>query len=88
MAGNARSRSTQTNPGGLGVALEVTFRGRAITFHGFLFAKTKVHVILVNHVRDGAELGPLKKIRREHLYPEADVFVFPLKTIKEIKFYR
>jgi len=51
---------------------------------GLLYRQTKRHVILVNNVRERADLGSLKRIRRKHLDPEATVIVIPRETVTSI----
>jgi hypothetical protein len=68
------------------VVLDVTFKGRSAEVMGFLFAKTKTRVILLNHLRNGAQLGRLQNIRRHHVEPEAEILVFPLDAVKKIRF--
>jgi len=67
------------------IELTMKHKGRQFKFLGILFAKTKEHLIVLNNVVGGANLGRLKKLRKEHLNPEADIYIFPRKTIGDTR---
>jgi len=69
------------------VELAITFKGRQFKVLGSLFATTRQHVIVLNNVVEGAELGKLKKRRVEHLNPEADIYIFPRNTIDDVRIF-
>lgn len=46
---------------------------------------TPTHVVLLNNLREGADLGPVKPIRRRHLEPEADIRVVPRHMVEGIE---
>ncbi|MGA2461397.1 MAG: hypothetical protein ABSF82_08255 [Candidatus Bathyarchaeia archaeon] len=54
---------------------------------GFLYFENKHSVVLLNTVTDEADLGPLKRFRRRHIEPEADVWIFPRKEVDKIILY-
>ncbi len=55
---------------------------------GMLYFQTRRHVILVNHISDRTDLGPLRRLRREHLEPEATVHVIPREDVQAIDILR
>ena len=81
-------QSSRTNSGLQSVVLHVTFKGRSAKVIGALFAKTRDRVVLLNHLRKGADVGRLKKIRLQHISPEADIYVFPRSMVKNMRFLR
>jgi len=52
---------------------------------GMLFLQTKNHIVVVNNVSEKTNLGPLQRLRREHLDPEATVVVIPRRTVEGIE---
>lgn len=79
-------RPPRANFGLTFVEVNVAFKGRRAKVIGFLFAITGNHMILLNNIRERADIGSLKKIRWHHINPEADITVFPGTTIKKIRF--
>lgn len=56
-------------------------KGQQFKVLGCMFAETKEHLIVLNNVVEGSDLGRLKKLRKQQLNPEADIYIFPLKAI-------
>ncbi len=52
---------------------------------GLLFMENERVVVILNDIRSAADLGPLKPIRREHIDPEANVWVLPRDQVEEIQ---
>ncbi len=55
---------------------------------GSLYMKNKRFLVLLNNIRGTADLGPLRRIRREHTEPEADVLVLPRGMVKTINIFQ
>jgi len=51
---------------------------------GELFVETKHHYVLINDVRSGIDLGPLKSIKEKHIDPECSVSVFQKAIVDRI----
>ncbi len=51
---------------------------------GFLYLKTAHHLVLLNDLRQHADLGSLKRVRLKHLVPEATIMVIPLADVVAI----
>lgn len=58
-----------------------------VDYFGFLFIENDRVVVLLNNLRDRADLGPLKHVRDEHILPEADIFVLPRVSIDAIQLF-
>jgi hypothetical protein len=54
---------------------------------GLLLFKNANVVVLLNHLRRLADLGPLKRIRDEHVFPEAEIVVIPSGTVRAIRVF-
>lgn len=52
---------------------------------GALFMKTRTHIVLINSIREGADLGPIKKVKTRHLEPEALVYVIPKRLVEDVR---
>jgi hypothetical protein len=52
---------------------------------GALLLDTSTHVVLLNNVRKGVDLGPIKRIRKKHIEPEADIHVIPKGMVVSIE---
>lgn len=53
----------------------------------FLYMDNDRVVVLLNNLRQDADLGPLEPVRKRHILPEADILVIPRKDVAEITFY-
>ena len=58
------------------------------TYTGLLLFETKRFLALVNHVRDGADFGPLKTRRDDHVTPECFVTVIPCRRVRRVVFMK
>jgi hypothetical protein len=61
-------------------------RGKDFSTVGYLFMETPGHVVLLNNVREGLDLGPVKPVRTEHVDPEVYVRVIPKSMVDAIDF--
>ncbi len=52
---------------------------------GMIYLATPRQFVLVNHLSSGADLGPLRTIRREHIEPEAFIQVIPRVVVQHIQ---
>lgn len=64
---------------------DVSFKGRNARVTGLFFAKTKRFVVLLNNVRQKAQLGRLQRTRYEHIEPEADIHIFPRTAVTRLQ---
>ncbi len=53
---------------------------------GELFMKTRTHIVLINGIRQGADLGPIKKVKTRHIEPEGLVYVIPRRLVEDVQF--
>jgi hypothetical protein len=53
---------------------------------GALFMETTTHIVLLNNVREGLDLGPVRPVRAQHMDPEADVWVIPAAIVEAVHF--
>jgi len=51
---------------------------------GFLYFKTSTHVVLLNSLLQGADLGPLKGVVDRHYSHEADITIIPAADVTAI----
>ena len=52
---------------------------------GLLYLRNDRVIVMINNVRDAADLGPLKSFRSQHCEPEADIKVFPRELVNEMR---
>jgi len=52
---------------------------------GALFMKTRTHIVLISSIQAEADLGPIKKVKRRHLEPEALVYVIPRRLVENVQ---
>ena len=53
---------------------------------GLLWFQTARHVVLLNHVVTGVDLGPVRARREDHLSHEADITIIPAGDVIEIEY--
>jgi hypothetical protein len=54
---------------------------------GVFFMKTSTHIVLLNSMREGLDLGPVKPVRTMHIEPEADIRVIPTAIVEAVDFF-
>ena len=52
---------------------------------GLLYLENKRVVILLNHLVEKADLGPIKYVRNEHVEPEASIIIIPRNQVTAIE---
>ncbi len=62
--------------------VEVRRKGSLII--GQLFMQTRTHIVLINNVLQGADLGRLRRRRVHHFDPEATVTVIPREDVVSV----
>lgn len=45
---------------------------------------TDNHIVLLNSIREGIDLGPIPAVRSVHIEPEADVVVIPKADVEAV----
>lgn len=62
-----------------------TARSRTI---GFLYFKTSTHVVLLNHLLQATDLGPLKGVVDGHYSHEVDITIIPATDVTAIDVFK
>jgi hypothetical protein len=52
---------------------------------GFIYLRTEKILVLLNHITEGADLGPLRAVRKKHIEPEAYIMIFPIAEVESIE---